>query len=233
MARLPRYNLPGITQHIIIRSLNRQPVFNCCQDYRYYQIRLSQSLQRHQCALHAYVLMPDQVQLLITPSSVDGIPKLVQMLGRYYVQYFNKTYDRCGTIWEGRYRAAPVDTDNYLIQCCQYIETMPVLAGKAREISEYEWSSYRFHAGYCSDPLVTEHDIYRQLGMTGPERATSYRMLCSRPMQQTLVQEINCSIYNCWVLGSEAFKQRIARIVCRRVSPLPRGGDRKSSCYRE
>ena len=111
MARLPRYILPGQPQHVIQRGNNREPIFYDDPDYHCYLEKLATACLKHDCSLHAYVLMTNHVHLLITPNSMDGIGKVVQMLGRYYVQYFNYTYDRTGTLWEGRYKATLLDSE--------------------------------------------------------------------------------------------------------------------------
>ncbi len=100
MARLPRFVLPGHPQHVIVRGNNRELVFYADADYRFYLEKLKQACDKHQCDVHAYVLMTNHVHLLITPYTGNGLSKAIQMLGRYYVQYFNHTYQRTGTLWE-------------------------------------------------------------------------------------------------------------------------------------
>ncbi len=87
MARLPRFVIPGQAQHIIQRGNNRQDIFCADEDYRFYLEKLGEAAKKHQCDIHAYVLMTNHVHLLITSHTEDGIGKMMQMLGRYYVQY--------------------------------------------------------------------------------------------------------------------------------------------------
>ena len=83
---------------------------------------LRDAAHTHGCAIHAYVLMPNHIHLLATPGHEQSLPKTLQSLGRRYVQYFNQTHDRTGTLWEGRYRATLVDAEAYLLTCYRYIE---------------------------------------------------------------------------------------------------------------
>jgi hypothetical protein len=69
----------------------------------------------------------------------------MQSLGRRYVRYVNGAYRRTGTLWEGRYRAAPIDSEAYFLACCRYIELNPVRARMVGHPREYRWSSYRAH----------------------------------------------------------------------------------------
>jgi putative transposase len=146
MARLPRFVLPGHPQHVIVRGNNRDPIFNADEDYRFYLDKLQDAAKKHSCDIHAYVLMTNHVHLLVSPHTEDGISKMIQMLGRYYVQYFNSTYRRSGTLWEGRYKASLIDSDTYALTCYRYIELNPVRANMVAHPAEYPWSSYRGNA---------------------------------------------------------------------------------------
>jgi putative transposase len=97
MARLPRFVLPGQPQHVIQRGNNRQVIFCAERDYHFYLEKLYEATKKNRCDIHAYVLMTNHVHLLVTPHSEEGIGKMMQMLGRYYVQYFNYCYKRTGT----------------------------------------------------------------------------------------------------------------------------------------
>ena len=68
MARLPRFNIVGLAQHVIIRGNNREPIFYSDEDYLFYLEKLQQACVKHECELHAYVLMTNYVHLLITPN---------------------------------------------------------------------------------------------------------------------------------------------------------------------
>jgi len=93
------------------------------------------------------------------------------------VQYFNRSYRRSGTLWEGRFRSCPTDAENYLLACQRYIEFNPVRAGMVSHPAECRWSSYRANALYEPDPLVTPLALYTSLGRTAPDRANAYREL--------------------------------------------------------
>jgi putative transposase len=122
MPRKPRFALPGVPQHVIQRGNNRDPCFFAAQDYRRYLDDLDVARERHGCQLHAYVLMANHVHLLLTPLGAHGcISGMMQTLGRRYVRYVNKRYDRTGTLWEGRYKACLIDSDPYLLACIRYI----------------------------------------------------------------------------------------------------------------
>ncbi len=140
MARLPRFVIPGQPQHVIQRGNNRQAIFRAEADYQFFLEKLSEAADKHQCDIHAYILMTNHVHLLVTPQTENGIGKMMQMLGRYYVHYFNNRYKRTGTLWEGRYKATLIDSEQYLLTCMRYIELNPVRAqNMAEHPADYPW----------------------------------------------------------------------------------------------
>jgi len=111
---------------VIQRGNNRQPILFDEADYWHLWEYLSTAAAKFRCDVHAYCLMPNHFHLLLTPWQEDGIGKLMQFVGRYYVQYFNRRYDRTGTLWEGRYRATLLDPNAYLFPCSHYVEQNPI-----------------------------------------------------------------------------------------------------------
>src|SRR5262247_1018598 len=146
MSRRGRYFLPDQPLHVIQRGNDRQPIFFAADDYVRYRDWLLAGACRHFCAIHAYVLMTNHVYLLVTPVTAESVPRLMQSLGRRYVRYVNDAYRRTGTLWEGRYRAAPIDSDAYLLTCQRYIELNPVRARMVADPADYPWSSHAANA---------------------------------------------------------------------------------------
>ncbi len=232
MARLPRLVIPGQPQHVIVRGNNRSEIFCVEADYRFYLEKLKLACEKHGCQVHAYILMTNHVHLLITPLEASSLSKTLQTLGRYYVQYFNYRYRRTGTLWEGRYKAALIDSDAYLLTCMRYIELNPVRAGMVADPSEYPWSSYPFNALGQPNDLVTPYIEYLQLGKTDEARQAAYRELFEHHINEFSVAEIRKATNKDWVLGGDRFKQRTQRQTNRRVEPSPKGGDRKSEQFK-
>lgn len=226
MARLPRYNLPGQPQHVILRGNNRSIIFAVEEDYLFFLDCLQDAADRHGSAIHAYVLMTNHVHLLMTPERDDSIGKTLQSLGRRYVQYFNYTQKRTGTLWEGRYRSTLIDSEIYLLTCCRYIELNPVRANMVAHPHEYPWSSYLWHAEGKPDRLITDHALYLALGADQDERRAAYRALFKAHLSEATLAAIRDATNKGWALGNDCFKEEIAAAVSRRVAPLPKGRPR-------
>ena len=233
MARLPRFVVPGQPQHVIVRGNNRDAIFCADADYQFYLDKLKLACDKHSCDLHAYVLMTNHIHLLITPHTENGLAKTLQMMGRYYVQYFNFTYQRTGTLFEGRYKATVIDSEHYLLSCYRYIELNPVRAGMVKHPSEYPWSSYSVNAQGAEDArlLLVPHSEYVLLGADAAKRQAAYRALFKTRISEKTLENIRESTNKSWALGSDKFKRQIEKHTGRMTAPRARGGDRKSKAY--
>ncbi len=223
MARLPRICLPGIPQHIIQRGTNRQACFASEEDFAAYAYWLEEYSQKYSIAIHAWVFMTNHVHLLVTPEITDGVSQMMQSLGRHYVRYFNHTYRRTGTLWEGRFKSCVVDADKYLLVCQRYIELNPVRAGIVVTPADYSWSSYRANGLGQLIKLWTPHRIYQELGESISTRSAAYRDLFAGQLDATLLTEIRQASNQSMALGNERFKREVERLSGRRVTPLKRG----------
>lgn len=233
MTRQPRFVIPGQPQHVIQRGNNRQDIFRAAEDYVFYLEKTEEAANKHQCDIHAYVLMTNHVHLLVTPHLEHSISKMMQMIGRYYVQYFNYRYRRTGTLWEGRYKASLIDSEQYLLTCMRYIELNPVRAtNMADHPSDYQWSSYGSNATGAEDTLVIPHLEYKRLGKTEAGRQARYRHLFREQIPDRAVAEIRQAINQSNVLGSDDYIQKIAKQLNRPAKTGTHGGDRKSVEYR-
>lgn len=177
MPRRPRINLADIPQHIVQRGINREPCFFAEEDYHCYLHWLQESAADWHCAIHAYVLMTNHVHLLVTPARAEGVAKLMQSIGRRYVQYINRSYRRTGSLWEGRFKSSLVQAEAYLLTCMRYIELNPVRANMASDPAQYRWSSYRHNGLGLADERIASHPLYLALGEDAARRQHAYRDL--------------------------------------------------------
>ncbi|WP_295798632.1 transposase [uncultured Microbulbifer sp.] len=218
MARLPRLTPAGIPQHLIQRGNNRQVCFCCEDDFVAYAGWLREYSQQHRVKIHAWVFMTNHVHLLATPETDDGIARMMQSLGRMYVRYFNRTYRRTGTLWEGRYRSCLVQSETYLLECYRYIELNPVRAGMVHHPSDYFWSSYSANALGKSSSILTAHPEYLKLGRYPKQRRARYRALFDAHLERPTVDEITAATNKGLALGSSSFKEQVEQMFNRRVT---------------
>jgi len=230
MARLPRYVIPGLPQHIIQRGNNRQIIFAADADYQFFRDAVVEAAGRFGLAIHAYVWMTNHIHLLATPTYEDSISKTFQSAGRKYVQYFNFTYKRSGALWEGRYRATVIDSEQYLLSVMHYIEMNPVRAGMVAHPRDYIWSSHRYYAyGETSLNLswLIAHDEYARLDRVAEGRQAAYRGLFKANLAADTIAAIRDCTHGSWALGSDKFKHEIEAVSERRATRGQKGRPRK------
>lgn len=216
--------MAGVPCHVVQRGNNREVCFFAPEDYLFYLECLGDACSKYHVACHAYVLMTNHVHLLLSPSSVEGISLLMQSIGRRYVQYVNKTYQRCGTLWESRHKASLIDAESYLLSCYRYIELNPVAAGMVDHPGAYKWSSYHSNAWGIEDgELILPHELYLSLGNDQEDRLRRYRELFSISLPKDLVHEIQISLNFSMPLGNERFKAQIESALERSIGHAKRG----------
>jgi len=219
MARKPRFTLPGVPQHLIQRGNNREPCFFAEMDYHRYLEVLQEAASDNHCHVHAYVLMTNHVHLLVTPFGDNSISHMMQDLGRKYVRYINHSYQRSGTLWEGRFKSSLVDSEAYLYICMRYIEMNPVRAGMVEHPGEYRWSSYQYNAQGNPDALLSPHPLYARLGKTDAEQRHAYRELFRHHLDYSTLHDIREALNQELVLGRDDFKTKIEAMTKRQTRP--------------
>ncbi len=191
------------------RGINREPCFFADEDYHCYLHWLEKAASDWGCSIHAYALMTNHVHLLITPQASDGIARLMQAMGRRYVQYVNRCYRRTGSLWEGRYKSSLVEAETYLLACMRYIELNPVRANMVNDPAQYRWTSYRRNGLGQTDARITEHALYTALGKDGAERQAAYRFLFRYQLDEEAIADIRLALAQGQPLGSSRFAEDI------------------------
>ena len=211
MPRPLRIDLPGIPQHIVQRGHDRQPCFFTEAVYLCYRTNLREIALREGCAVHAYVLMTNHVHLLLTPQRPRAVARTLQALGRRYVRYINDSYQRSGTLWEGRYKASLVGDGDYLMLCHRYIELNPLRAAMVGDPREYRWSSHHALAFGEADPLVQPHPAYLALADDPAARQRRYRDMVMAAVDPDAIAAIRRHLHHQHAYGGERFRQASRR----------------------
>ena len=174
MPRHARLAIPFIPLHIRQRGIDKAFCFQRDADYELYTGLLEELVDKTRCELHAYVLMPNHVHLLLTGQEPAAPSAFMKALAQRYSQYFNRTRGRSGPMWEGRFRSSPVDSERYLLTLYRYIEMNPVRAGLVRLPHHYRWSSFHHNALGAPLDFLAAHPRFVQLGASEEERTRTY-----------------------------------------------------------
>jgi len=209
MPRRPRIKLAGLPQHLVQRGINREPCFFAEEDCHFYLHWLEKSAADWHCHIHAYVLMTNHVHLLVSPEGETGIAKLMQAIGRRYVQYINRSYRRTGSLWEGRYKSSVIQAETYLLTCMRYIELNPIRASMVQDPAHYRWSSYRHNGLGQSDSRITPHPVFLALNRDATERQAAYRALFRSELDEEALADIRLALSQSQPLGHGRFGDQI------------------------
>jgi putative transposase len=228
MARLPRLTVPGYPHHIIQRGNNRQAIFSTAADYELLLALIDEHARKQHIAVHAYVLMSNHFHLLATPETVEGIPQMMQAVGRRYVRHFNLRQQRTGTLWEGRYKSNLIQAERHLLACMVYMDLNPVRAGMVPDPADYGWSSHQHYIGRRVDKLITPHPLYWELGNTPFSRDEAYGTLVRAGVSDQQKRALTDSALRGWALGEPDYVAELQRRTQRRVAPAQPGRPKRS-----
>jgi putative transposase len=223
MARLARLTLPDYPHHLIQRGNNRQAIVVTSADHLRLLELLAENAKKFQVAIHAYVLMSNHFHLLATPATANGLPQMMQALGRSYVRYFNASQHRTGTLWEGRYKSTVIQSERYLLTCMAYIDLNPVRAGMVARPQDYAWSSHAHYVGLRADRLVTPHALFWELGNTPFAREAAYAEMVQAGINSVQQAALTAATVSGWALGEADFVANLQKKTQRRVSKAAAG----------
>jgi putative transposase len=229
VARLPRLVVAGQAHHVVLAGLPDTPVVRDDEDRAALVAAMAHSLRAQSVPLHAYAVLDDGLQLLVTPADAGSLARAMQALGRQHVAGFNRRHGRRGTLWAGRYRAGVVDGSRWLTACMAFIETAPVRAGLVGAAPDWAWSSAAHHVGRRHDAVVTEPAAYWALGNTPFERELAWRQVLEQGLSPKELEAVAHASQHGWALGGPAFMAELAAQTRRPLRPRPRGRPRKAA----
>jgi len=229
MPRLGRVVLPNYPHHVVQRGHNKQVVFAEEVDFRYYLKTLEEFKDLYGVQVYGFCLMTNHIHLILQPGeAIAGLGQLMKRLSGRQTRFVNRQESRTGTLWEGRYRSSPIETDAYLLACCRYVELNPVRARMTDDPAAYPWSSYRRHAGLANRFGWLDIDpCYEELGISDDERATRYREFVRSAIPVGEWELIHEALQRGQLTGTERFVGEVEAIVGRRIENRKQGRPRK------
>lgn len=150
--------------HIIMRGVNKQHIFQDREDRKRFLETMMYYKDVSKYEVYGYCLMDNHIHLLIKELG-ESISEIVKRTSSSYVYRYNQKYDRCGHLFQERYRSETVEADSYFLSVLRYIHQNPVKAGMAKDMKAYLWSSY---IEYIGNPFYT--DVYYALRMFSPDK---------------------------------------------------------------
>lgn len=230
MPRVARDIISDVLYHVIHRGNNRQKIFFSEGDCKYFLSLIEEARKKYRCKLYSYVLMPNHFHFLLeSPQIAENLAKFIKLIAQKYTQYINKVHKRTGTLWEGRFKSSPVSKDNYLLACSRYIELNPVRAHLVKDPKDYSWSSYRFKIGQKENGIWLEPDsVYLGLGKDDRDRQQNYQKWIKESIPPEEWDLIRKAVNKSGFFGNTQFKEKLEKLLGRKLDVRGRGRPRKS-----
>lgn len=222
MPRNVRIEYPGAVYHVMCRGDRREDIFQSDDDRQTMLDTLKQMCERTGCIVHGYVLMPNHYHLLLETPEPNLVAGMKWFQGTY-TQRVNKRQGGCGHLFQGRYKALPVETEagDHFVTVSDYIHMNPARAGllPRGDWKAFPWSSAPAFAsqaelpGWLCRKRVFDHLSISDEGRGGRRRYATYlsqrtrEALSSDPGE--VVEKAWRRIRRGWFVGSEAFRDRL------------------------
>ena len=218
MARLSRLVIPGLPHHVTQRGNGRAQTFFTNEDYAFYRDLLAESCRAAGVEVWAWVLMPNHVHLILTPSDSDGFRRSLAVVHRRYAARIHTRQKRTGHFWQGRFGAVAMD-EEHLAAAVRYVALNPVRAGLVERPSDWPWSSVHAHLTTTTDGLTTITPILT--------RFRNFRAFIEDDPAPVMFERLRRAESIGRPLGSDAFIERLEALTHRNLKPEKPGPKRK------
>ncbi|NPV05525.1 MAG: transposase [Syntrophaceae bacterium] len=218
MPRTARRLEGGLIYHVINRGNDGKTVFHKRADYASFLDLMVTAKERCPLKLFAFCLMPNHFHFVVSPDDGDMLSSWMQWLMTTHVRRYNQHYERCGHLWQGRFKNFPVQDDEYLLVLMRYVEGNPVRSGLVSTARDWPWSSHGENAGdlprHLTDPCP------RVL----PQNWTRY---VDTPWSGSTLEDIRKCVNRQRPFGATDWKTEISRKLDLKSTARPRGRPRK------
>jgi len=195
-------------------------VFHGDQDYEAFLHLLDRACERLPMPVLAYCLMPNHFHLVLLPHGDGDLGRWMQWLLTSHVRRHHRRRRSSGHVWQGRFKAFPIQQDAHLVTVLRYVERNPVRAGLAERAEAWPWSSLRWWGSPGRPAFLSEWPI---------ERPHGWRRLVNMPLGERDLAAVRLSVTRGRPRGDDRWTARIARHLGLESSLRPRGRPRKEA----
>ena len=155
MPRHPRAAPGGYVYHALNRAVARLPLFQKDADYDAFERVLVEALDRHPIRVLSYCIMPNHWHFVLWPERDDQLTGFLRWLAHTHTQRWHVHYHTAGTghLYQGRFKAFPVQENDYLYTVLRYVERNALRAGLVRRAENWRWSSLAHRRASDADPI--------------------------------------------------------------------------------
>ncbi|MBM3341006.1 MAG: transposase [Betaproteobacteria bacterium] len=220
MSRPLRLELPNALYHVTSRGNARADIYLTDDDRAAWLEVLAEVCSRFNWVCHAYCQMGNHYHLLLeTPEA--NLSKGMRQLNGVYTQRFNRTHERVGHVFQGRFKAILVDKENYLLELARYVVLNPLRAKLVRRLENWPWSSYLATCGQAPKPAWLQVDYL--LSRFGSRRADAIAKYVTFVHEGARLPSVWSALQGQIYLGSDKFVKKMQALVDKKptVAEIP------------
>ncbi len=224
MPRTARNVFAHMPHHITQSGNRREDVFFDDEDRKTYLKWLGEYAVKFGVEVAAYCMMTNHIHLILTPSTEDGLQRLLKPLHMRYAQRLNRARQQQGHIWQGRYFSSVLDGDYFRV-ALHYVERNPVRAWLVKKAETYKWSSARSHCGLVKDSLLKPKPAWRK----DFDDVAHWSSWLAEPDTDEALLILRRNAMMGLPCGSERFIRKIEKMANRDLHYKPQGRPKKSA----
>jgi len=186
MPRQPRLDVEGALNHVIVRGIERSPIFKDNKDRQQLVDRVARLVEETGTKVYAWALIPNHFHLLLR-SAPSGLPAFMRRLLTGYAITFNKRHRRSGHLFQNRYKSIICEEDPYFLELVRYIHLNPLRSHVVHTIGEldaYRWSGHTALIGKASIPWQDGDSVLIWFGQKEKAARAAYRRFVEKGIAQ-------------------------------------------------
>jgi putative transposase len=206
MARPLRIELAGGLYHVTSRGDRREDIYLGDADREAWLAAFAQVCARFNWRCHAWCQMTNHYHIVIETAEANLAQGMRQLNG-VYTQHVNRTHNRVGHVFQGRYKAILVEKEGHLLELARYVVLNPLRTGMTQNVADWPWSSYGAMLGTVACPVWLETDWF--LGQFSPQREVAMSRYIDFVHAGVSLPSIWGNLRNQIYLGDEVFVTRM------------------------
>lgn len=208
----------GVCYHVINRGNGREEVFHKPADCEAFVALLAEAVERVRVRVLAYCVMPNHFHLVAWPREDGDLSRWMQWLLTAHVRRYHRHYHGSGHVWQGRFKAFPIQQDEHLLAVLRYVERNALRAGLVERAEDWAWSSVRWWYERGQLPVFLSE---------GPvDRGQQWVSAVNRPMSEEEEKALQRSVNRGTPWGNPVWQKRTASRLGLASSLRPRGRPR-------
>ena len=201
MPRTARASIGGLCYHVINRGNNKARVYHSENDYRAFMDLIGRACERTPMRVLAYCLMPNHFHLVMWPYGDGDLSHWMHWLLTVHVRHYHRKHGTSGRVWQGRFKAFPIQDDRHLLTVLRYVERNPLRANLVARIEEWPWSS-------IGSREMPQRPAYLQAGPVARPRA--WAQYVNEPLTSTELDTLHRCIHRSSPFGGKTWVRQTA-----------------------